>query len=145
MKKYFVLLLAAVFAFTALTGCSKSNTPSASGTPKTDFVVNNWEKEALANISSEKSLTISEFTAAIEGKSQINKGDLPNDKAYYATDRLNQEGYLIGDCFTLSCIYADNPENNLYSLKHFTNGTVDDETTKVEDFIKFVEGYTKDK
>ena len=117
MKKYFALLLAVICAFTVLTGCNKQSKPGASGKPNAQIIVNNWEKDALADTGSEKRLSIQEFIDIIDGKTELKQGDLPHDKACYITDRLNMEGYLIGESFTLSCIYAVSSKNNLYSLK----------------------------
>ncbi len=142
MKKLFVILLTVVLAFATMAGCSKNPKPNTSDTPKTEIIVNNWENDAISAISTEKSLTIDEFTAIMDGKTALKQGDLPRDKACYVTERLNQEGYIISDCFTLSCIYADNPTNNLYSLKHFTDGKADGEATNPTDFVKFINSYS---
>lgn len=145
MKKYFALLLTVVFALAALTGCKKESKPSVSDKPTSGIIVNNWEKDALADSSSEKRLSIQEFIDIIDGKTELKQDDLPHDKACYTTDRLNMEGYLIGESFTLSCIYSDNNKSNLYSLKHFTNGNADGEVTSLTEFTEFINSYADDK
>ncbi len=145
MKKYFALLLTVICAFAALTSCNKQPKPDVSAKPNTEIIVNNWEKDALADTGSEKRLSIQEFIDIIDGKTELKQGDLPHDKACYTTDRLNMEGYIIGESFTLSCIYADNSKNNLYSLKHFTNGTADGEVTNLTEFSAFINSYAEGK
>lgn len=145
MKKYFALLLSVICVFAASTGCNKQSKPSVSNKPNTEIIVNNWEKDALADTGSEKRLSIDEFINIIDGKTELNQADMPHDKACYITDRLNMEGYIIGESFTLSCIYADDPKNNLYSLKHFTNGTADGEVTNLTEFTKFINSYADGK
>lgn len=145
MKKYLALLLTVICALSTLVGCNKQPKPVVSPKPSTEIIVNNWEKDALADTGSDKRLSVQEFLDIIDGKTELNKGDLPTDKACYTMDRFNMEGFVIGDSFTLSCIYADNAKNNLYSLKHFTNGSADGEVTKLTDFASFIKGYSEGK
>lgn len=145
MKKYFALLLSVICTFAVLTGCNKQSEPGVSDKPNTEIIVNNWEKDALTDTGSEKRLSTQEFVDIIDGKTELKQGELPRDKACYITDRLNMEGYIIGESFTLSCIYAENSKNNLYSLKHFTNGTADGEVTNLTEFVAFINSYTESK
>lgn len=145
MRKYFALLLTVIFAVVALTGCKKQSEPDVPNKPTSEIIVNDWEKDALADTGSEKRLSVQEFIGIIDDKTELKQGDMPHDKACYITDRLNMEGYIIGESFTLSCIYADDSKNNLYSLKHFTNGTADGEVTNLTEFTKFINSYADGK
>lgn len=136
-KKYIALIcvaLSAVLLLTALSGCSRRSN-------KNEKIL----KQIISNPDDYPQLSFAEFNALINGKTGLAASELPRDKACDTGDNgYDFSRYIVGGEFIFSCyINPKKPDQSMYSLSYFENGSIVDEVYGLQKFPDFLKKYEK--
>ena len=136
-RKYIRILCVILYVVALLTsaaGCSRKSN-------KNEKVL----KQIINNPDSYPQLSFAEFNTLINGKSGLSAAELPRDKACDTGDNgYDFTRYIVGGEFIYSCyINSKKPDQSMYSLSYFENGSIVDEVYGLQKFPDFLNKYGK--
>ncbi len=102
-------------------------------------------KQIINNPDSYPQLSFAEFNTLINGKTGLSAAELPRDKACDTGDNgYDFTRYIVGGEFIFSCyINSKKPDQSMYSLSYFENGSIVDEVYGLQKFPDFLKKYGK--
>lgn len=98
-------------------------------------------KQIINNPDSYPQLSFAEFNTLINGKTGLSAAELPRDKACDTGDNgYDFTRYIVGGEFIFSCyINSKKPDQSMYSLSYFENGSIVDEVYGLQKISGFPE------
>ena len=109
------VILSIAALLTSAAGCSRKSN-------KNEKVL----KQIINNPDSYPQLSFAEFNTLINGKTGLSAAELPRDKACDTGDNgYDFTRYIVGGEFIFSCyINSKKPDQSMYSLSYFENGSI---------------------
>lgn len=128
------VILSVAALLTSAAGCSRKSN-------KNEKVL----KQIINNPDSYPQLSFAEFNTLINGKTGLSAAELPRDKACDTGDNgYDFTRYIVGGEFIFSCyINSKKPDQSMYSLSYFENGSIVDEVYGLQKFPDFLKKYGK--
>ena len=128
------VILSVAALLTSAAGCSRKSN-------KNEKVL----KQIINNPDSYPQLSFVEFNTLINGKTGLSAAELPRDKACDTGDNgYDFTRYIVGGEFIFSCyINSKKPDQSMYSLSYFENGSIVDEVYGLQKFPDFLKKYGK--
>lgn len=140
MKKFITIALVAILALTAFIGCNNTQTQDPTDEPTvTPSAGDKWQEDIIANPGNYPQMTVEEFLACIDGKTQFTDADFPAEKVCYSIDRFDLKCYLIEGKFLFANYVNSNPSNSLCYIQYFEDGKIIASEYSIANFASFIE------